>query len=89
MRASFFSMHNPRNTLVMYMMGLIIIGAFYTFEYYETIAVALATGIIFSTLLPFYQHSIDELVLNNLASIGSAYGNSICNLKIFIFIPGR
>jgi two-component system sensor histidine kinase VicK len=69
MRATFFSMHNPRNTLVMYMMGLIIIGAFYTFEYYETIAVALATGIIFSTLLPFYQHSIDELVLTNLASM--------------------
>lgn len=69
MRASFFSMHNPRNTLVMYMMGLIIIGAFYTFEYYETIAIALATGIIFSILLPFYQHTIDELVLNNLASL--------------------
>jgi len=69
MRASFFSMHNPRNTLVMYMMGLIIIGAFYTFEYYETIAVTLATAIIFSTLLPFYQHSVDELVLNNLASM--------------------
>lgn len=69
MRASFFSMHNPRNTLVMYMMGLIIIGAFYTFEYYETIAITLATGIIFSILLPFYQHTIDELVLNNLASL--------------------
>src|ERR1700744_787263 len=69
MRASFFSMHNPRNTRVMYMMGLIIIGAFYTFEYYETIAISLATGIIFSILLPFYQHTIDELVLNNLASL--------------------
>ena len=69
MRASFFSMHNPRNTLVMYMMGLIIIGAFYTFEYYETIGITLVTGIIFSTLLPFYQHTLNELVLNNLASL--------------------
>jgi len=69
MRASFFSMHNPRNTLVMYMMGLIIVGAFYTFEYYETIGIALVISIIFSTLLPFYQHTINELVLNNLASM--------------------
>jgi len=69
MRASFFSMHNPRNTLLMYMMGLIIVGVFYTFEYYETIAIALATGTIFSTLLPFYQHTINELVLNNVASM--------------------
>lgn len=69
MRASFFSMHNPRNTLVMYMMGLIIIAAFYTFEYYETIGVTLITGIIFGILLPFYQHTINELVLNNLASM--------------------
>jgi len=69
MRASFFSMHNPRNTLVMYMMGLIIVGVFYTFEYYETIFVALATGIVFIIILPFYQHSFSELVLNNLASL--------------------
>lgn len=69
MRASFFSMHNPRNTLVMYMMGLIVIGVFYTFEYYETIIITLATGLIFSTLLPFYQNTISELVLNNLASM--------------------
>jgi len=69
MRASFFSMHNPRNTLLMYMMGLIIVGVFYTFEYYETLAIAFATSIIFSTLLPFYQHTINELVLNNVASM--------------------
>jgi len=69
MRASFFSMHNPRNTITMYMMGLMIVGAFYTFEYYETIGITLATGIIFSLLLPFYQHTINELVLNNLASL--------------------
>jgi two-component system sensor histidine kinase VicK len=69
MRASFLSMHNPRNTLVMYLMGIIIVGVFFTFEFYETIFITLATGIIFSVMLPFYQHSLNEIVLNNLASL--------------------
>jgi two-component system sensor histidine kinase VicK len=69
MRASFFSMHNPRNTMLMYMMGVMIVAAFYTFEYYETLIITLAAGLVFSLLLPFYQHAINELVLNNLASL--------------------
>jgi signal transduction histidine kinase len=69
MRASFFVMHNPRNTLVMYLMGLIIIGIFFTFEYFETIFLTLITAAAFSFLLPYYQHGVSELVMNNLASI--------------------
>ena len=69
MRATFFSMYNPRNTMVTYMVALIIVGTFYVFEYYETIFIALATGIFFAVMLPFYQQRINELVLNNLASL--------------------
>lgn len=69
MRATFFTMHNPRNTLVMYLIGLVMIAVFYTFEYFETILLALITGICFALLLPFYQTGTSEVVMNNLASL--------------------
>jgi signal transduction histidine kinase len=69
MRASFISMYNPRNSLVMYMLGLIIISVFFTFEYYETLFIAIITEATFAILLPHYQHGINELTLNNLASL--------------------
>ena len=69
MRVTFFSMYNPRNTMLPYMVGLVIVGTFYTFEYFETIIIVLATGLIFSFMLPFYQSAVNELVLNNLASV--------------------
>jgi len=69
MRTTFFTMHNPRNTLVMYLMGLIMVAVFYTFEYFETILLATITGICFSLLLPFYQNGTTEVIMNNLASL--------------------
>lgn len=68
MRATFYSMHNPRNTLVMYMLGLIIGGVFFTFEYFETIALTLIVGACFMITITFYQHEFNELFLNDLAS---------------------
>ena len=68
MRATFYSMHNPRNTLVMYMLGLIITGVFFTFEIYETIALTIITAACFSITLTFYQHELNELFMNNVAS---------------------
>jgi two-component system sensor histidine kinase VicK len=69
MRATFFTMYNPRNTLVLYLMGIIMVAIFYTFEYFETIFLAFITGVCFSLLLPFYQTGVNELVMNNLASL--------------------
>src|ERR1700744_143097 len=69
MRATFFAMYNPRNSLVMYLMGLILVSVFFTLEYYETIIITVLTGISFALLLPFYQHTLNELILNNLASL--------------------
>jgi two-component system sensor histidine kinase VicK len=50
------------------MMGLVIVGSFFTFEYFETLIIIAVTSLIFSTMLPAYQSSINELILNNLAS---------------------
>jgi two-component system sensor histidine kinase VicK len=68
MRATFYSMHNPRNTLVMYMLGLIITGVFFTFEFYETLALTFITGACFMITVPFYQHEFNEIFANDLAS---------------------
>jgi two-component system, OmpR family, sensor histidine kinase VicK len=69
MRSTFFVMHNPRNTMVLYFMGLIITSIFFTFEYLQTLFIALITGACFALVLPFYQTAINEIVMNNLASI--------------------
>ena len=68
MRASFFTMYNPRNTLIMYLMGIIIVGVYFTFEYFETFFLAVVTGICFSLLIPYYQTAANEVLMNNLAS---------------------
>jgi two-component system, OmpR family, sensor histidine kinase VicK len=69
MRSTFFVMHNPRNTMVLYFMGLIITSVFFTFEYLQTLFLALITGACFAIALPFYQTALNEIVMNNLASI--------------------
>ncbi|WP_460692841.1 sensor histidine kinase [Mucilaginibacter puniceus] len=69
MRSTFFVMHNPRNSMVLYFMGLIITSVFFTFEYLQTLFIALITGACFALVLPFYQTAFNEIVMNNLASI--------------------
>lgn len=69
MRSTFFVMHNPRNTMVLYFMGLIISGLFFTFEYLQTLVLALITGLCFSLVLPYYQNEFNEVIMNNLASM--------------------
>lgn len=68
MMASFFGMHNPRNTLTIYMIALMLTGVFFVFEYYETLLIALITTIVFGCLLPNYLHQQRELLLNQFAS---------------------
>lgn len=69
MRVTFFAMYNPRNTLVMYLMGVTMVGVFFTFEYFESLFLVAVTGICFSLLIPYYQTETSELLLNNLASL--------------------
>lgn len=69
MRATFFAMHNPRNTLLMYLIGVVVTGAFLTFEFFETIILTVAAEICFNLLLPYYQAGAGEIIMNNLGSI--------------------
>jgi len=68
MRVTFFTMHNPRNTLVMYFMGTVIAGMFFTLEYFESLILAILAGAFFAFALPYYQTGISEIIMNNLAS---------------------
>jgi len=52
MRSTFFVMHNPRNTFVMYFMGMIVTAVFFTLEFYETMFLVAVTGICFAAILP-------------------------------------
>ncbi|MGN6180745.1 MAG: sensor histidine kinase [Mucilaginibacter sp.] len=83
MRASFIIMYNPRNSLVMYMLGLITISVFFTVEYYETLFIALVAELVFAIILPYYQPGINELILNNLASLLLLV--SFCSISRYVF----
>lgn len=61
---TFYAMHNPRNSLTMYMIWLMAISIFFVFEYYETLFIAMFFVIAFSVLLPYYQASPGELIKN-------------------------
>jgi two-component system sensor histidine kinase VicK len=66
---TFYAMHNPRNSLTMYMIWLILVSVFFVFEYYETIFVTLVFLIGFSVLLPYFQHDSDEVIKNQFVSV--------------------
>jgi Signal transduction histidine kinase len=68
MRATFFAMHNPRNTMLMYLVGIVVAGVFFTFEFFETIILTAVAGLCFYYFVPYYQADISEIVMNNLAS---------------------
>lgn len=69
MRATFFTMHNPRNSMLMYLVGVVVTATFFTFEFFETIILAVAAEICFNLLLPYYQEGTSEIIMNNLGSI--------------------
>jgi len=69
MRATFFTMHNPRNSMLMYLVGVVVTATFFTFEFFETIILAIAAEICFNLLLPYYQEGTSEIIMNNLGSI--------------------
>jgi signal transduction histidine kinase len=68
MMGSILSMHNPKNTVTLYMVSLMIAGVFFVFEYYETLLVGLTITVIFSVLLPHYVNDSKQLVLNQFMS---------------------
>jgi len=69
MIASFLGMHNPKNTVTLYMITLIIAAVFYVFEYYETLAIGVLTTVAFSIILPHFVIDSRQFMLNQFASI--------------------
>lgn len=69
MRATFFAMHNPRNTMLMYLIGIVVAGVFFTFEFFETWILVVAAGLCFYYMLPYYQEGTSEIIMNNLGSL--------------------
>jgi len=66
---TFYAMHNPRNSLTMYMIWLITISIFFVFEYYETLLISVIFLVAFSVLLPYFQNSNDEIIKNQFVSV--------------------
>jgi len=66
---TFHAVHNPRNSLTMYMIWLILVSIFFVFEYYETLIIVAFCLITFSILLPHYQHSTEEIYKNEFVSL--------------------
>ncbi|WP_448698712.1 sensor histidine kinase [Mucilaginibacter sp. AW1-3] len=69
MVASFFGMHNPKNTVTLYMITLMIAAIFFVFEYYETVLIGVITTVIFSSILPHYVTDSRQLLLNQFMSV--------------------
>ncbi|OCX53265.1 hypothetical protein BEL04_02875 [Mucilaginibacter sp. PPCGB 2223] len=68
MMGSILSMHNPKNTVTLYMITLMIAGVFFVFEYYESLLIGLIITVIFSLLLPHYVTDARQLMLNQFMS---------------------
>jgi two-component system sensor histidine kinase VicK len=68
MRVTFFAMHNPRNTLVMYLAALTLAAVFFTIEYYETLIIVAVTSTVFMLVIPSYQPNFSEQLLNDIVS---------------------
>lgn len=66
---TFYAMHNPRNSLTMYMIWLITVGIFFVFEYYQTLFITIVFLVTFSVVLPYFQHSNAEIIKNQVVSI--------------------
>lgn len=62
---TFNAAHNPRNTMTMYMLWLVIICILFVFEYYETLFVIAISISSFAFLLPHYLTDQGEIFKNN------------------------
>ncbi len=66
---TFHAVNNPRNSLTMFMIWLILISIFFVFEYYESLVITAFCIITFSVLLPQYQPSAAEIYKNEFVCI--------------------
>ncbi len=68
MYSSFIASGDPRNTLTLYLIALMVISVLCVFEYFETLILILAAELLFTTLLVFSRTDPTEMIYNQLVS---------------------
>ncbi|MGV3539916.1 MAG: sensor histidine kinase [Rufibacter sp.] len=68
MSFSFIAQYNPKNTLTFYLLGLITVAFLWNFEYYESLLIALLTGLAFAVGLHFTTLSAEQKIMNHCVS---------------------
>lgn len=69
MVSSFIAMHNPRNTLTLYLIGLLSISVLCVFEYLQALLLILITSLLFTVLLFHIKHNAAERTYNEITSV--------------------
>ncbi|KAA3436963.1 sensor histidine kinase [Rufibacter hautae] len=65
---TFIAQSNPRNTLTMYLLGLVTVAFLWDFEYYETLVLVTFTALAFTLVLYFSGLNAEQVVLNQCVS---------------------
>ncbi|WP_210486003.1 sensor histidine kinase [Rufibacter aurantiacus] len=65
---TFIAQSNPRNTLTMYLLGLVTVAFLWDFEYYETLVLVSLTALAFTLVLHFSGLNPEQVVLNQCMS---------------------
>lgn len=62
---TFIAQSNPKNTLTMYLLGLVTVAFLWEFEYYQTLVLMGLTTAVFSQVLRFCHLSTEQILLNH------------------------
>ncbi|RNI21896.1 sensor histidine kinase [Rufibacter latericius] len=65
---TFIAQSNPKNTLTMYLLGLVTVSFLWDFEYFETLVLVAFTTLAFTLVLSFSSLSPEQIVLNQCVS---------------------
>jgi signal transduction histidine kinase len=69
MYSSFMATSDPKNAMILYLIALSTVSILFVFEYYETIMLIIAAGLVFTSLLIWTQTDPTEMVYNQLVSL--------------------
>ncbi|WP_207431769.1 sensor histidine kinase [Sabulibacter ruber] len=65
---TYIAQSNPKNTLTMYLLGLVTVAFLWDFEYYESLALVVLSTLAFSGVLGLTSLPMDQVVLNHCMS---------------------
>ena len=67
--SSFIATGNPRNSITLYLIALIVVSVLFVFENYETVILIIAAELIFTSLLIGSHTAPTEMIYNQLLSV--------------------